>query len=63
MKISTLTKPKTPSFQYVDYLTGEFLTEQYEGQRKIAGFLSTLKKMNETHGNIGEFFFDKTLLE
>ncbi|XP_063708289.1 ferritin heavy chain-like [Culicoides brevitarsis] len=50
-------------YHYVDYLTGEFLTEQYEGQRKIAGYLKTLEKMSQTHGNIGEFFFDKTLLE
>uniref|UniRef100_A0A336N3Q5 Ferritin n=1 Tax=Culicoides sonorensis TaxID=179676 RepID=A0A336N3Q5_CULSO len=50
-------------YHYVDYLTGEFLTEQYEGQRKIAGYLKTLQKMKDTHGNIGEFFFDKTLLE
>lgn len=49
-------------YHLVDYLTGVYLEEQYEGQRDLAGKLSTLKKMNHNHGNLGEFLFDKTLL-
>jgi len=50
-------------YHLVDYLTGEFLEEQYKGQREIAGRVKTLEKLTNTHGNIGEFLFDKTLLE
>lgn len=50
-------------YHFVDYLTGEFLEEQYKGQREIAGRVKTLEKLVHTHGNIGEFLFDKTLLE
>jgi ferritin heavy chain len=48
----------------VDYLTGEFLEEQYKGQRDIAGKISTLGKMlKETQSaELAEFLFDKTLL-
>lgn len=46
----------------VDYLTGEFLTEQYKGQRDLAGKISSLDKMIQTHGMLGEFLFDKKLL-
>jgi len=46
----------------VDYLTGDFLTEQYEGQRDLAGKLSSLDKMMDKHGALGEFLFDKKLL-
>lgn len=49
-------------YHLVDYLTGDFLTEQYEGQRHLAGLASTLGKMMEAHGPIGEFLFDKKLL-
>lgn len=45
-----------------DWLTGEFLEEQYKGQRDLAGKLSTLRKMEGTHGKLGEFLFDKKLL-
>uniref|UniRef100_A0A336M7W3 Ferritin n=1 Tax=Culicoides sonorensis TaxID=179676 RepID=A0A336M7W3_CULSO len=50
-------------YHFVKYLTVDFLTEKYEGQRKIAGYQKILQKIKDTHGNIGEFFFDKTLLE
>ncbi|XP_059612445.1 ferritin heavy chain [Phlebotomus argentipes] len=50
-------------YHLVDYLTGEFLEEQYQGQRELAGKISTLRKMMKTHGTIGEFLYDKTLLE
>uniref|UniRef100_A0A1L8DJC8 Ferritin n=1 Tax=Nyssomyia neivai TaxID=330878 RepID=A0A1L8DJC8_9DIPT len=49
-------------YHLVDYLTGVFLEEQYEGQRELAGMISTLRKMMNTHGTIGEFLYDKTLL-
>lgn len=48
--------------QLVDYLTGEFLEEQYKGQRDIAGKTSTLKKMMDKHSALGEFIYDKKLL-
>lgn len=50
-------------YHFADYLTGEFLEEQYKGQREIAGRMKTLEKLTNTHGNIGEFLFDKQLLE
>lgn len=46
----------------VDYLTSDFLDEQYKGQRELAGKISTLGKMMQTHGHLGEFLFDKKLL-
>ncbi|XP_023945374.1 ferritin subunit [Bicyclus anynana] len=49
-------------YHLVDYLTGEFLEEQYKGQRDIAGKASTLKKMMDRHSALGEFIFDKKLL-
>lgn len=48
--------------QLVDYLTGTYLEEQYTGQRALAGKISTLDKMTETHGAIGEFLYDKKML-
>lgn len=48
--------------QLVDYLTGDFLEEQYKGQRDLAGKASTLKKMMDRHVSLGEFLFDKKLL-
>lgn len=50
-------------YHFVDYLTGEFLEEQYKGQREIAGRMKTLEKLTSTHGSIGEFLFDKQLLD
>ncbi|WP_202890922.1 ferritin-like domain-containing protein, partial [Acinetobacter pittii] len=44
-------EPKTPEdkdkndYHFVDYLTTEFLDEQYKGQRDLAGKVSTLGKM------------------
>lgn len=49
--------------QLVDYLTGVYLEEQYKGQRELAGKVSTLKKMMKNHGQLGEFLFDKQLLD
>lgn len=48
--------------QLVDYLITDFLEEQYKGQRELAGKISTLGKMMQAHGNLGEFLFDKKLL-
>lgn len=50
------------TFQLVDYLTADFLDEQHKGQRELAGRMSTLGKMMATHGPLGEFLFDKKLL-
>ena len=49
-------------YHLVDYLTGEFLEEQYKGQRDLAGKASTLKKMLDRHASLGEFIFDKKLM-
>nr|AYV99624.1 venom polypeptide [Dolopus genitalis] len=56
-------KGSNNDYHLVDYLTGVYLEEQYKGERELAGKLSTLKKMMTHHGEIGEFLFDKTLLE
>lgn len=48
-------------YHAVDYLTGDFLTEQHEGIRHIAGHLATLKKMTGLYGNFAELMFDKSL--
>ena len=45
----------------MDYLTGEFLKEQHEGTRQIAGHLATLKKMSAQYGSFAEIMFDKSL--
>ena len=50
-------------YHLVDYLTGEFLEEQYKGQRDLAGKISNLEKMMKDHKALGEFMFDKKLLE
>ncbi|XP_026313928.1 ferritin subunit-like [Hyposmocoma kahamanoa] len=54
--------PEFNDYHLVDYLTGEFLEEQYKGQRDLAGKASTLKKMMDRHVSLGEFLFDKKLL-
>lgn len=57
--------PKDVSFNdyhLVDYFTAEFLDEQYKGERDLAGKISTLGKMMSTQGALGEFLFDKKLL-
>lgn len=48
--------------QFVDYLTGEFLEEQYKGQRDLAGKIATLGKMvNDHEAELADFLFDKQL--
>lgn len=49
-------------YHLVDYLTGEFLEEQYKGQRELAGKISNLDKMLDRHLELGEYLFDKELL-
>ncbi|XP_043286462.1 ferritin subunit [Venturia canescens] len=64
--IQTCEAPKNSNFNdyhLVDYLTADFLDEQYKGQRDLAGKISTLGKMMATHGPLGEFLFDKKLME
>lgn len=53
---------KFNDYHLVDWLTGELLDEQYKGQRELAGKVSTLSKMNSMHGSLGEFLFDKKML-
>uniref|UniRef100_A0A1A9VVI6 Ferritin n=1 Tax=Glossina austeni TaxID=7395 RepID=A0A1A9VVI6_GLOAU len=48
-------------YHLVDWLTGVYLEEQLHGQRDLAGKISTLKKMMDNHGGLGEFLFDKEL--
>lgn len=61
--IAKCEKAKVNDYHLVDYLTGVYLEEQYKGQRELAGQLSTLKKMMKNNGQLGEFLFDKSLLE
>jgi len=50
-------------YHFVDYLTSEFLEEQYKGQRDLAGKISTLGKMVQSQGaELADFLFDKQLL-
>lgn len=50
-------------YHFVDYLTGEFLEEQYKGQRELAGKISTLGKMVQQQGSeLADFLFDKQML-
>jgi len=49
-------------YHIVDYLTGDFLEEQYHGQRELAGMVSTLDKMMKGQGALAEFLYDKKLL-
>lgn len=49
-------------YHLVDYLSGDFLEEQYKGQSDLAGKASTLGKMMDYYGTLGEFLFDKKLL-
>ncbi|XP_021926070.1 ferritin subunit isoform X2 [Zootermopsis nevadensis] len=49
-------------YHLVDYLSGDFLEEQYKGQKDLAHKLSILGKMLDNYGALGEFLFDKKLL-
>ncbi|XP_069678261.1 ferritin heavy chain [Periplaneta americana] len=49
-------------YHLVDYLSGDFLEEQYKGQRDLATKISVLGKMMDNYGALGEFLFDKKLL-
>ena len=62
--VSDSIPPKKPNTDYhlVDYLSGDFLDEQYKGQRDLAGKLTTLGKMIKSQEHLGEFLFDKKLL-
>ena len=52
----------TNDYHLVDYLSGDFLEEQYKGQRDLAGKITTLSKMVKSQKHLGEFLFDKKLL-
>lgn len=62
-RLNTANDVEFNDYHLVDYLTADFLEEQYTGQRAIAGHISTLGKLMDSHGAIGEFLFDKRLLE
>lgn len=49
-------------YHLVDYLSGDFLDEQYKGQSDLAHKISILGKMLDNYGILGEFLFDKKLL-
>jgi len=49
-------------YHLVDYLSGDFLEEQYKGQSDLAHKISILGKMLDNYGTLGEFLFDKKLL-
>lgn len=50
-------------YHFVDYLTSDFLDEQYKGQRDLAGKINTLGKMVQRDGGlIADFLYDKELL-
>ncbi|XP_076652746.1 ferritin 1 heavy chain [Halictus rubicundus] len=49
-------------YHLADYLTTDFLDEQYKGQRDLAGKISILSGMNGLGAPLGEFLFDKKLL-
>lgn len=53
---------QTSDYHLSDYLTGEFLEEQYRGMRDLAGKISTLGKMMKSSASLGQFMFDKQLL-
>jgi len=60
---SDTTSNNNNDYHLVDYLTADFLEEQYHGQRDLAGKISTLDKLMATQGPLGEFLFDKKLLD
>lgn len=55
-------EPSFNDYHLVDYLITDFLDEQYKAQRDLAGKISVLSKLMQTHGALGEFLFDKKLL-
>ncbi|XP_030559571.1 ferritin subunit isoform X1 [Drosophila novamexicana] len=57
----TSKKADDNDYHLVDYLTGVYLEEQLTGQRDLAGKITTLEKMMSSHGQLGEFLFDKNL--
>ncbi|XP_075223462.1 ferritin 1 heavy chain [Lycorma delicatula] len=66
--ISICEKTTQNDYHITDWLTTEYLEEQYKSQRDLAGKISTLKKLNinrssnYTHTNVAEFIFDKKLM-
>ncbi|XKL64536.1 hypothetical protein PGB90_004622 [Kerria lacca] len=49
-------------YHLVDWITGEYLEEQYKGQRQLAGHITTLGKMMHTNPALAEYLYDKKLL-
>lgn len=50
-------------YNLADYLSGDFLDEQYKGQKQLASYITIVGKMMDHHGEVGEFLFDKKLLD
>lgn len=46
----------------VDWITNEYLDEQYKGQRVLAHLITRLGKMMDQNGALGEDMIDKKLL-
>lgn len=50
-------------YHTIDFLTGEFLSEQHEGMRKIVELLKTRAVMSTTFGTLADVIFDQSLQE
>lgn len=46
-----------------DILTGTWLKEQMEGQRKLAGLINSLTNFRRDHESLGDWLFSNSLLE
>jgi len=45
-------------YHTADHFTSDFLAEQHDGTRKLAGFIASLHNMEEHHGALAEIIFD-----
>lgn len=61
-RVIAICEKKYNYYSVVKNLISEFLESQRQDQRNLANKLSTLKKMMQNHGALGEFLFDKDLL-
>lgn len=50
-------------YHAIDFLTGEFLTEQHEGMRKIVEMIKTRATMSSAFGTLADVMFDQSLHE
>ncbi|KAK0178792.1 hypothetical protein PV327_007643 [Microctonus hyperodae] len=64
--IQVCEEPKDSNFNdyhLADYLTTDFLDEQYKGQRQLAERIATLGKMVHTQGALADFIMDQKLMK